>query len=216
MTPRLVVLASGNGSNLQAVIDACSDGRLPAEVVAVVSDRASATALQRADTSGITSVHIGPRPGEPRAEFDARLADVVTGFDPHLVVLAGWMRVLSMNFLGWFPDMVVNLHPALPGQLPGTHAIERAFDEARAGTRQASGVMVHLVPDEGVDDGPALATVEVPILPTDSLDEFAARMHAAEHQLLVDTLRSLCERRGARSAPTLQTTASSSPPGAFE
>jgi folate-dependent phosphoribosylglycinamide formyltransferase PurN len=126
------------------------------------------------------------------------------------------MRVLSMNFLGWFPGMVVNLHPALPGELPGTHAIERAFDEARAGARRASGVMVHLVPDEGVDDGPTLASVEVPILPTDSLDEFAARMHAAEHQLLVDTLRSLCEQRGARTTPTLQTTASSSPPGASE
>lgn len=189
---RLVVLASGNGSNLQAVIDACAEGRLPAEVVAVVSDVAHARALHRAEAAGIPAVHIGRRSNEPRTDFDARLAEVVTGFDPHTVVLAGWMRLLSTSFLGWFPGMVVNLHPALPRELPGTRAIERAFAEARAGTRTRSGVMVHLVPDEGVDNGPVLATVEVPILPTDTFDDFAERMHAAEHDLLVATLRQVC------------------------
>jgi formyltetrahydrofolate-dependent phosphoribosylglycinamide formyltransferase len=189
---RLVVLASGNGSNLQAIIDACATGRLPAEVAAVMSDVADARALHRAQTAGITGVHVGRRPGEQRAEYDARLAEVVTGFDPHIVVLAGWMRVLTMNFLGWFPGMVVNLHPALPGELPGTHAIERAFAQAQNGTRHRSGVMVHLVPDEGIDDGPVLATAEVPILATDTLDDFAARMHATEHELLVSTLCDVC------------------------
>ena len=105
---------------------------------------------------------------------------------------AGGMRVLTMSFLGWFPGMVVNLHPALPGELPGTDAIERAFTQAQQGQRSASGVMVHLVPDEGVDDGPVLATATVPILASDTLDKFEARMHAAEHLLLVDTLRNLC------------------------
>jgi formyltetrahydrofolate-dependent phosphoribosylglycinamide formyltransferase len=219
MRSRLVVLASGNGSNLQAIIDACADGRLPADIVAVISDRAHATALERADTAGAPAVHIGVRPGEARADYDARLADVVAGFDPHWVVLAGWMRVLSMSFLGWFPGMVVNLHPAMPGQLPGTHAIDRAFAEARRGSRTSSGVMVHLVPDEGVDDGPALATAVVPILPDDTLETFEHRVHLTEHQLLVDTLRSLCERPLARTAPTLQTTAATPaplPPGVLE
>jgi formyltetrahydrofolate-dependent phosphoribosylglycinamide formyltransferase len=213
------VLASGNGSNLQAVVDACADDRLPADVVAVISDRAHATALERAHAAGVPAVHIGVRPGETRADYDARLADVVTGFDPHWVLLAGWMRVLSMNFLGWFPGMVVNLHPALPGELPGTHAIERAFDEARIGARTSSGVMVHLVPDEGVDDGPTLATAVVPIRSDDTLDTFERRMHAVEHQLLVDTLRSLCEQPFAHTAPTLQTTtatAATLPPGVIE
>ena len=190
--PRLVIMASGSGTNAQAVIDACADGRLPGRVVAVISDRSSAHALDRADAASIPAVHIGIRPGEPRAEYDARLAEVVTGFDPDWVVLAGWMRLLTMSFLGWFPGMVVNLHPALPGELPGTHAIERAHAEAIAGTRQRSGVMVHLVPDEGVDAGPVLATAEVPILPTDSLDDFATRIHIVEHRLLVDTLAHLC------------------------
>jgi phosphoribosylglycinamide formyltransferase-1 len=189
---RLVVLASGNGSNLQAVIDACADGRLSATVAAVVSDVAHATALDRADAAGIPAVHIGRRPGETRADYDARLADVVTGFDPDFVVLAGWMRLLTMSFLGWFPSMVVNLHPALPGELPGTHAIDRAWAEHCAGTRTRTGVMVHLVPDEGVDDGPVLATAEVAISPDDTQATLEARIHATEHRLLVDTLQHLC------------------------
>ena len=106
--------------------------------------------------------HVGRNAGEARADYDARLADVVAGFGPDFVVLAGWMRILTMSFLGWFPDRVVNLHPALPGELPGTHAIERAWQEALAGERTATGVMVHLVPDEGVDDGPVLATRDRP------------------------------------------------------
>ena len=190
---RLVVLASGNGSNAQAIIDACASGALPAEVVAVVSDHGDSKALVRADAAGLPAVHVGRRTEETRADYDARLADIVTGFDPDWVVLAGWMRVLTLNFLGWFPSMVVNLHPALPGELPGLHAIERAHAEATAGTRTSTGVMVHLVPDEGVDVGPVLATAQVPILADDTLHDLEQRVHAAEHMLLVDTLRNLCD-----------------------
>ena len=136
--------------------------------------------------AGVPAVHVGRHPGEPRADYDARLADVVAGFGPDFVVLAGWMRILTMSFLGWFPDRVVNLHPALPGELPGTHAIERAWHEALAGERTATGVMVHLVPDEGVDDGPVLGTATVPIHPDDTLESLTARVHRAEHELLVD------------------------------
>jgi formyltetrahydrofolate-dependent phosphoribosylglycinamide formyltransferase len=189
---RLVVMASGNGSNLQAILDACADGSLPATVAAVVSDTAHARALERADIAGIPAVHIGKRQSESRADYDARLADLVTGFDPHWVVLAGWTRVLTMNFLGWFPGMVVNLHPALPGELPGMHAIERAFAEHQAGTRGSTGVMVHLVPDAGVDDGPVLVSEVVAIEPDDTLDRLEAKMHAVEHRLLVATLHGLC------------------------
>jgi phosphoribosylglycinamide formyltransferase-1 len=189
---RLVVLASGTGTNLQAVLDACADGTLPATVVAVVSDQADAGALWRAGTAGVPAVHVGRHPGEARADYDARLADVVAGFGPDLVVLAGWMRILTMSFLGWFPDRVVNLHPALPGELPGTRAIERAWQEAREGTRTTTGVMVHLVPDEDIDAGPVLGTTTVPILPDDSLEALTARVHRAEHELLVTTLTTLC------------------------
>jgi formyltetrahydrofolate-dependent phosphoribosylglycinamide formyltransferase len=191
---RLVVLVSGSGSNLQAIIDACVDGRLPADVVAVVSNKPDVFALQRADAAGVPAVHVGVHPGEERSDYDARLADVVAGFDPDLVVLAGWMRILTMSFLGWFPQRVVNLHPALPGDLPGTRAIERAWDEALEGARTTTGVMVHLVPDEGVDDGPVLGTATVPIDVEAGFDAFATLMHATEHRLLVESLHELCTR----------------------
>ncbi|HEY4609262.1 MAG TPA: phosphoribosylglycinamide formyltransferase [Ilumatobacteraceae bacterium] len=188
---RLVVLASGTGTNLQAILDGCDAKSLPALVAAVVSDKAGSGALQRAAHAGVPCVHVPLDAGEARADYDARLADIVSGFDPDWVVLAGWMRLLSMSFLGWFPRMVVNLHPALPGELPGVNAVERAWNEARAGHRDGTGVMVHLVPDEGVDDGPVLATEIVPIHPSDSLATLTARVHAVEHRLLVATLATL-------------------------
>ena len=191
---RLAVLASGNGSNLQAVLDACTAGELHAEVAVVVTNVPGCHALQRAAAAGVAAVVVEPLAGEPRTDYDARLADVVAGYAPDLVVLAGWMRILTKAFVGAFD--VINLHPALPGELPGTHAIERAWHEALAGERTASGVMVHRVPDEGVDDGPVLATVRVPILlPDDTLDAFTARIHAAEHRLLVATLADLIAAR---------------------
>jgi phosphoribosylglycinamide formyltransferase 1 len=189
---RLVVLVSGSGSNLQALIDACAGGRLHADVVAVVSNKPDVFALQRADAAGVPAVHVGVHPGEERSDYDARLADVVAGFDPDLVVLAGWMRILTMSFLGWFPNRVVNLHPALPGDLPGTGAIERAWHEAVAGERTRTGVMVHLVPDEGVDDGPVLGTATIDIDTSAGFDDFARLVHDTEHRLLVDTLADLC------------------------
>jgi phosphoribosylglycinamide formyltransferase-1 len=188
---RLVVLASGNGSNLQAIVDACATGRLEAEVVGVVSDQPAAPALARARRAGVPAHALPRAEGEARHVYDARLADVVGPTRPDLVVLAGWMRILTMAFLGHFPSRVVNLHPALPGEHPGTHAIERAYDAWRAGGPSRTGVTIHLVPDEGVDDGPVLATAEVVILPDDSLDDLTARVHAVEHELLVATLAAL-------------------------
>jgi formyltetrahydrofolate-dependent phosphoribosylglycinamide formyltransferase len=189
---RLVVMASGSGSNLQAVLDACTEGCLPAQVVAVISDVADAGALRRASVAGVPAQLVERSPGETRRSYDQRLAETVAAHEPHWVVLAGFMRLLSSDFLDRFPGRVVNLHPALPGQLPGLHAIERAHAEAGAEGRTHTGVMVHLVPDEGVDDGPVLATATVPIHPTDSLDDLRDRVHAAEHRLLVSTLRQLC------------------------
>ena len=97
-----------------------------------------------------------------------------------------------MGFLARFPGRVVNLHPALPGEFPGTNAIARAWEQAQRGERRATGVMVHLVPDEGVDDGPVLGTVVVPIEPDDTLETLTDRVHQAEHRLLVDVLAELC------------------------
>ena len=162
---RVVVLASGTGSNLQAVLDACAAGELDAEVVAVVSDKDNAYALKRAADSGVPSVDVGRHAGEDRSDYDSRLADVVSGFAPDLIVLAGWMRVLTNAFLGWFPNEVINLHPALPGELPGTRAVERAWHEALAGERPdgfhhlrraTAGVLVEVQPETGAEIGDAL------------------------------------------------------------
>jgi phosphoribosylglycinamide formyltransferase-1 len=188
---RLVVLVSGNGSNLQAILDACASGRLPAGVVAVISNNAGAFALERARMAQVPALTALKRKAQSRAEYDAALAEQVAAYRPDWVVLAGWMRVLSVAFLDRFPQRVVNLHPALPGAFPGTHAIERAFEAFRAGEIHQTGVMVHLVPDEGVDSGPVLAQVVVPFRADDTLAALEARIHAAEHRLLVETLERL-------------------------
>ena len=189
---RIVVLASGSGSNLQAVIAGCLNNVIDADVVGVVSNSPGAHALTRAVDAGITAELIVQNDGEARRHYDTRLADAVASFRPDWVVLAGWMRLLTSQFLDRFPGSVVNLHPALPGELPGTNAIERAWGEAVSGKRIASGVMVHLVPDERVDDGPVLASRVVPVDASGTLDAFAAAIHDTEHQLLVATLAGLC------------------------
>jgi phosphoribosylglycinamide formyltransferase 1 len=188
VTKRIVVLVSGNGGNLQAILDAVDDGRLAARVVGVVSNRPAVRALQRATTAGVPTAVVEAQPAETRVQYDARLRDVVEGWAPDIVVLAGFMRVLSPVFLDAFPQAVVNIHPALPGELPGIRAIERAHAQAQDGLRTHSGVMVHLVPDAGVDSGPVLAAVEVAVSRGESLADFATRMHDAEHRLLVRAL----------------------------
>ena len=193
MTRRIVVLASGAGSNLQALIDAAGNGRLDAEIVAVVVNRRHAYALQRAATHDIAAEFFGLRPylddhddpGEARRRYDADLAELVLSHRPDLVVLAGWMHLFTMAFLSRFPDRVVNLHPALPGEFPGPNAIDDAWNAHRSEGLDRTGVMVHLVPDEGVDSGPVLATEVVPIAADDDRESLEARIHAVEHDLLV-------------------------------
>lgn len=202
MRRRLVVLASGSGTNLQALLDATAACSINAEIVAVLSNRPEALALERGRNAGVPVLALPRMHGEDRRAYDRRLVSVVRDACPDFVVLAGWMLLLSSDFLDHVECPVVNLHPALPGELPGVGAIERAYEEARCGQRDSSGVMVHFVPDEGVDDGPVIATVEVPVGAGDTLEDFAARMHAAEHELLVSALRGLCEPGGASGATT--------------
>ena len=190
MSARLVVLISGNGSNLQAILDACARNDLPATVIAVISNKAKAYGLTRARNAGVPAIHFPILPDESRRDYDARLAKEVVRYMPDYVILAGWMRLLTSNFLDCFPNRVINLHPALPGTFPGMHAIERAYEAWQHGEIDRTGVMVHLVPDEGVDDGPVLATREIHFQPGETLDNFEARVHAIEHELLVSTLKS--------------------------
>ena len=197
MTTRLVVLASGNGTNLQAIIDACASNQLEAQVVGVVSDKHEAFALNRAQCHNVETAVVATKPEETRPQYDARLAQIVGAWQPHIIVLAGFMRILSNTFLSQFPNQVINIHPALPGQLPGVHAIERAFTEFALGTRHNTGVMVHLGPDEGVDNGPVIAQQTVPIHVADTLSSLEARVHATEHALVIDALQQLITQQKA-------------------
>ncbi len=190
-----VVLISGNGSNLQAILDACSSSELPASVVCVISNKADAYGLVRAKDAGVEAIHLAKQENESRGDYDSRLADLVTAKQPEYVILTGWMRILTSAFLNQFPSRVINLHPALPETFPGTHAIERAYAAYQRGEIQHTGVMVHLVPDEGVDNGPVLGQQVIAFEPGETLEQFEARVHEVEHKLLVNTLKKILEAK---------------------
>lgn len=172
------VLVSGEGTNLQALIDA----RLP--VVAVASNKPGVRALERAERAGIPTA-VFPLEDD-RAARDAAMADWLEEHGVSLVVCAGYMHLLTEGFLARFPDRIVNVHPSLLPQFPGTRAIA---DAVAAGVPH-TGVTVHLV-DAGVDSGPVLAQEEVPVEPAETLEE---RIHAVEHRLLPRVVEELCAR----------------------
>ena len=192
LTTRLAVFVSGNGSNLQAIIDAIRARLLEAEVVLVVSNRKAAFGLERAQKAGIPTLYFPLKPyrdaDRSRAEYDADLAQKVREYKPDYILLAGWMHIFSNNFVKHFPYRIVNLHPALPGQFPGKDSIAEAFAAYQRGEIKKTGIMIHLAPDERVDVGPVLATVDVPIYPSDTLEMLQNRIHQAEHRLLIQTL----------------------------
>ncbi len=193
---RICVLASGRGTNLQALLDAIRETKLDAQVVAVVSHTPTALALERARRYGIPAHFISvPKKHDNRDEWDGKLADLVASTEPDLVYLLGWMRILGPSFIRRFPDpihpgqsRILNLHPALPGDLPGTDAILRAHAEAEAGKRAHTGVMVHVVTPE-VDVGPTVAIDTLTIAPNTSLDDLETAVHALEHRLVVEAAR---------------------------
>jgi formyltetrahydrofolate-dependent phosphoribosylglycinamide formyltransferase len=185
---RIVVLISGSGTNLQALIDAIEAGHLPAQIALVVSNRKEAFGLTRAEVAGIPTLYFPLKPytsgGRPREEYDHDLAEKIAEVQPDLIILAGWMHVFGTAFLDHFPNRVINLHPALPGMFAGTRAIERTFAAWEAGEIWIGGCMVHYVVPE-VDAGKPLVIAHVPILDGDSLSDFEFRLHATEHQIIV-------------------------------
>jgi phosphoribosylglycinamide formyltransferase-1 len=188
---RIVVLISGHGSNLQTLIDACQSGRLPAQIVAVISNKENAYGLERARQAGIPAIIHTCAQAADRTHYDHKLRELAASYQPDWIVLAGWMHILSPAFLDGFPGRVVNLHPALPGSFPGTHAIQRAHQAYERGEINHTGVMVHLVPDGGVDDGPVVKQAIVEIHAGESLEELEQRVHRVEHRLLIDALCAL-------------------------
>jgi phosphoribosylglycinamide formyltransferase 1 len=174
------VLVSGEGTNLQALIDA----GLP--IRAVASNRKQARALARARAAGIPAATFSLDCHPTREERDLVMATWLEDYGVELVVLAGYMHLLTQPFLDRFPERIVNVHPSLLPAFPGMKAI----DEALAAGVDTTGVTVHLV-DEGVDSGPVLRQVPVPVEPRESLVE---RIHAVEHRLLPEVVRELCAR----------------------
>jgi phosphoribosylglycinamide formyltransferase-1 len=175
------VLVSGTGTNLQALLDA----ELP--VVAVASNRPDAPALARAGSLPAAAFELADY--ENRAERDAAMADWLHAQGVRLVVLAGYMHLLTPAFLDHFPDAVVNVHPSLLPQFPGAHAVE---EQLKAGVRE-SGATVHLV-DEGVDSGPVLAQERIVVRPDDTTETLHARIQEIEHRLLPRVVEELCAR----------------------
>lgn len=187
---RLAVLASGRGSNLQAVLDAVASGALDARVVGVFSDRASAPALQRARDAGVSAQALDPKTFATRADFDRALFAQVDACAPDLVVCAGYLRLIDTAVVEARRGRMINIHPSLLPAFKGLRTHQQALD-ARAAEHGAS---VHYV-TPALDGGPVIAQVRVPVLANDTADTLAARVLAREHPLLVETLRWLAAGR---------------------
>lgn len=175
---KIIILVSGFGGNLQAIINAVGDGSLRTEIAAVLSSNADAFALERAHAVQIPTHVVPPLAGENRYRYSERLCDVLRPYSPDLVCLAGFMKILGEPMLKAYPKRILNIHPSLLPEYPGTHAIERAWEEQPAKT----GCTVHIV-DAGVDTGTRVAQCEIDVLPTDTLETLTERIHAAEHHL---------------------------------
>lgn len=186
----LGVLVSGSGTNLQAVIDAVASGKLRAKIGVVVSNVATAKALDRARAAGIATAVVDHKAHASRETFDAAVVEVLRAHGAGCVVLAGFMRLITPVLLDAFPHRVVNIHPALLPAFPGIHAQAQAL---AYGVR-VSGCTVHLV-DAGMDTGPILAQATVPVLEGDDEASLRDRILAKEHELLPEVLQWIAEGR---------------------
>ncbi|MFH1590676.1 MAG: phosphoribosylglycinamide formyltransferase [archaeon] len=179
---RLVVLVSGSGTNLQAIIDAYADKRIPGEIAAVISNRPDALALERAKKAGIPTFVVEQGDKE-RETFDKEVASAIDSHEPDLIVLAGYMRILSPWFVIRYKGRIINIHPALLPSFPGTHGYEDAWEYGV----KVSGCTVHFV-DEGVDTGPIIIQKGNPITDDDTFESFQKRGLALEHEALPEAI----------------------------
>ncbi|KAF9556341.1 phosphoribosylglycinamide formyltransferase [Agrocybe pediades] len=214
---KIAVLISGSGTNLQALIDALDTPALPdAEINLVLSNRKAAYGLTRAAQANppiptaylALQPYLKQNPGKTREDYDAEVAKIVLHTKPDLVVLAGWMHILSERFLELLdgrkvvegeegispskPIPVINLHPALPGQFDGAGAIERAFEAFQKGEISRSGAMVHRVVKD-VDRGEPLVVREVPFEQGESLEDYEKRLHGVEHDIIVEATKKVLD-----------------------
>lgn len=187
---RIAVLASGRGSNLQALVDAIGDGRLAARIVGVFSDKPACGALARARAAGLPAVAVSPRDHADRAAHDEALFSAVASVQPDLIVCAGYMRIISADAVRRFEGRMINIHPSLLPRYPGLHTHARAL---AAGDRE-HGASVHAV-IPALDAGPVLAQVRIGLRPDDDVASVASRLLPREHALLVASVQLLAQGR---------------------
>ena len=181
--PRLAVLISGRGSNLQAIIDAIAERRLHAQIVVVVSNVAAAPGLARADAAGIPTAVLPHRQWTTREAYDIALAETLRQQHVDLVCLAGFMRLLGPRFIDAFPYKILNIHPSLLPSFPGLDAQRQAFEHGV----QVTGVTVHFV-DAQLDAGPIVLQAAVPVLPADTLELLSSRILTEEHRVYPEAI----------------------------
>jgi phosphoribosylglycinamide formyltransferase 1 len=181
---KIGVLVSGSGTNLQSILDACARGELPARVVCVVSNKADAYALERAKLAGIPALHLDHRAHAGRESYDAALVATLREFGVELVVMAGFMRIITPVLLESFPNAVMNIHPALLPAFPGLHAQRQALEYGA----KFAGCTVHFV-DAGTDTGPIIAQAAIPVLEEDTEETLSARIQKEEHRVYPEAIR---------------------------
>ena len=189
----LVVMVSGGGTNLQAILDACADGRIPAKVAGIISSKPDVFALERAKRAGIPSIVISPRSFDNQRAHDEAVVSAINAFGGQAVVLAGYMSILGSNLVNKYP--IINIHPALIPSFSGKGYYGRRVHAAvlEYGAK-ISGATVHFV-DEGTDTGPIIMQKCVDVLDDDTPETLAARILEVEHEILVKSVALLCEGR---------------------
>lgn len=190
MSSRIVVLISGSGTNLQAIIDACKSANYPGSVVGVVSNKDDAYGLIRAKDADIATVTLSHKEFESRESYDQALIAKIDQFSPDVIVLAGFMRILTPAFVQHYQGKLLNIHPSLLPKYQGLNTHQRAID---AGDTD-HGVSVHFVTEE-LDGGPVILQAKVPVFDGDTSDDLAARVHEQEHRIYPLVVKWLCQKR---------------------
>lgn len=185
---RLGVLVSGNGSNLQSIIESIESGYLPCEIAVIVSDKPDAYALKRAEKYGIPAVVTNPAHFSSREAFDKEVAGILLNYNVDLVILAGYMRIVTPALIRVFPMRIINIHPALLPSFPGLHVQKKALDHGV----KFSGCTVHFV-DEGVDTGPIITQAVVPVRDDDTEESLSTRILKEEHRIYPQAIKLFAE-----------------------
>lgn len=192
----IVILISGRGSNMQAIVQAAKVQKWPAQIAAVISNRADAQGLVFADQQGIATAVVVSKNYSSRDEFDAALQEKIDQFSPDLIVLAGFMRILTAQFVAHYAGRIVNIHPSLLPKFKGLHTHRQAL---QAGEKE-HGVTVHIVTPE-LDHGPILGQARVPVLPDDTEESLANRVLVQEHILYPNVIRQIVDNLIKRPVP---------------